>query len=124
MAIRRGLVEDLYIVLNGIDKGGQLVNLKIVVNPLVNWIWLGFILLALGTVVAYLPDRAYQLAAEQAKRDRDGDGGASGAGKAATALMLLVLLFGGGGLAHAQMEGAGSGDLHTARSDREFGRGR
>jgi len=115
VAIKRSLREDLYIVLNGIDKGGQLVNLKVVVNPLVNWIWLGFILLAIGTVVAYLPDRAYQLAAEQAKKD-----GGQGGKKAATAAMLLVLLLGGGGrLAYAQMEEAGNGDLHTARSDRE-----
>jgi cytochrome c-type biogenesis protein CcmF len=120
VAIRRSIVEDLYIVLNGIDKGGQLVNLKVVVNPLVNWIWLGFILLAIGTVVAYLPDRAYQIAAEQAKRDRDQDG--DGGSKAAAGLMVLVLfgsLVGGGGVARAQMETAGSGDLHTARSDRE-----
>ncbi len=65
--IGRGLVEDLYLVLNGYDQQAGLINLKIVINPLVNWIWIGFILLALGTVICIAPERAYQVAEEKAR---------------------------------------------------------
>ena len=57
VAIERTLLEDLYVVLAGFDSKQGLANLKLVVNPLVNWIWLGFMMLAFGTAIAFLPDR-------------------------------------------------------------------
>ena len=61
--IHKTLGEDLYIVLNGVRaRSRSIANLKVVINPLVNWIWLGFLLLIFGTVIAFLPDRAYALA--------------------------------------------------------------
>jgi len=75
-----------------------------VINPLVNWIWIGWILLAIGTVIAFMPDRAYALAA---KLDKE---------KAATIVSLLFLLF--AATAHAQMEAAGDA-LHDPRNDSE-----
>ena len=42
VAIRRGLGEDLYIVLAGYDAAEQSATYAVTVNPLVNWIWLGF----------------------------------------------------------------------------------
>jgi cytochrome c-type biogenesis protein CcmF len=57
VAIHRTLLEDLYVVLAGYDNKQGLANLKLVVNPLVNWIWLGFMMLAFGTAIAFLPDR-------------------------------------------------------------------
>jgi len=65
--IGHGIVEDLYLVLNGFDPQAGLINLKIVINPLVNWIWIGFILLALGTIICLAPERAYQIAEEKAR---------------------------------------------------------
>lgn len=65
--IKRMIGGDLYIVLNGYDLKAGIVNLKVVINPLVDWIWIGFILLAIGTVIAFLPDRAYALAAKEDK---------------------------------------------------------
>ena len=35
----------------------QVANLQIDVNPLVNWVWIGFGILALGTGIALLPER-------------------------------------------------------------------
>jgi cytochrome c-type biogenesis protein CcmF len=67
VVIDSSLREDLYLVLNGYDAQAGLINLKIVVNPLVNWIWIGFLLLAFGTLIALLPERAYQIAGAQAK---------------------------------------------------------
>ena len=38
------------------------------VNPLVNWIWLGFGIMALGTGIALLPERSYAFALAEAAR--------------------------------------------------------
>jgi cytochrome c-type biogenesis protein CcmF len=62
VAIRRQVAEDLYIVLPAFDLKDQSASLHVVVNPLVNWIWVGFGILALGTGVALLPERAYSFA--------------------------------------------------------------
>jgi cytochrome c-type biogenesis protein CcmF len=62
VAIRRGIGEDLYIVLAAYDLSVQSASLQIVVNPLVNWIWFGFGMLALGTGIALLPERSYSFA--------------------------------------------------------------
>jgi cytochrome c-type biogenesis protein CcmH/NrfF len=84
--MRHSLKEDLYLVLNGFDPQVGVVSLKIVINPLVNWIWFGFALLTFGTAIAFAPERAYQLA-EKATR---APGAAAGVG--GTAALLLVLL--------------------------------
>ena len=64
VAIRRTFAEDLYIVLafQPSDLATQTATLTIVLNPLVNWIWLGFGIMALGTGIALLPERAYSFA--------------------------------------------------------------
>jgi cytochrome c-type biogenesis protein CcmF len=108
--IRRMAKEDLYLVLNGYEGESMIANLKVVINPLVNWIWIGFLFLAIGTVIAFMPDRALVVAAQKAKED---------AAKAGAVTILLVLMF--GGLAHAQgMAATPRGmDLHFARNDHE-----
>ena len=55
-AIRRGPTEDLYITLGNYDLAEGNVTLKVVVNPVVDWIWFGFMLLAIGTGIALLPE--------------------------------------------------------------------
>ena len=62
VAIRRGVSEDLYIVMPAFDLKDQSASLHVVVNPLVNWIWVGFGIMALGTGIALLPERAYSFA--------------------------------------------------------------
>src|ERR1041385_8261081 len=63
VAIRRTIAEDLYIVLTpDVDFGTQTVSYQVYVNPLVDWIWLGFGVLAFGTGIALLPERAYSFA--------------------------------------------------------------
>jgi cytochrome c-type biogenesis protein CcmF len=56
VAIRRAPAEDLYITLGNYDLAAGNVTLKTVVNPVVDWIWFGFMLLAIGTGIALLPD--------------------------------------------------------------------
>jgi cytochrome c-type biogenesis protein CcmF len=62
VAIRRAIAEDLYLVLAAAEAGTQAVSLQIFVNPLVNWVWFGFCILALGTGIALLPERSYAFA--------------------------------------------------------------
>jgi cytochrome c-type biogenesis protein CcmF len=80
-AIRRSIGEDLYIVLAGYDAGPQQAVYTITVNPLVNWIWLGFGIMAMGTGIALMPERAYAFATAKLP-----------AGSATTTMMLLLLL--------------------------------
>jgi cytochrome c-type biogenesis protein CcmF len=86
VAIRRGFAEDLYLVLPATDPtmmAAQTATLQIVVNPLVNWIWLGFGVIAFGTGIALLPERAYSFALAKNASDIAG----------ATAALLLIIVF-------------------------------
>ncbi len=53
--------EDVYIVLTGFsqnqDRSPKEVNFRIYINPLINWVWLGFFFLALGTMICLVPQR-------------------------------------------------------------------
>jgi len=61
-AIRRGVAHDLYIVLASFDLGTQAVSLNVVINPLVNWVWFGFGMLAVGTFIALMPESTFSFA--------------------------------------------------------------
>ncbi|MCL4460011.1 MAG: heme lyase CcmF/NrfE family subunit [Chloroflexi bacterium] len=56
VAIRTTPLEDLYIILAGWDAKSGTATFKVLVNPLVVWIWIGGGVLLLGTVVAVWPD--------------------------------------------------------------------
>ncbi len=83
VAIRRGIAEDVYIVLPAFDLKDQSASLHVVVNPLVNWIWMGFGIIALGTGIALLPERAYSFAVARAPE---------GTATSTVALLLVALL--------------------------------
>ena len=80
MAIRRSFAEDLYIVMPEYDLAVQSASMEIHVNPLVNWIWMGFGLLAIGTAIALLPETVFAFA------------GATVPTNAATTTLLLLSL--------------------------------
>jgi cytochrome c-type biogenesis protein CcmF len=61
-AIRRRPGNDLYLVMNTVEPGTQAITLNVVVNPLVNWVWLGFGILAFGTGIALLPESTFTFA--------------------------------------------------------------
>jgi cytochrome c-type biogenesis protein CcmF len=63
VAIRRSVAEDLYIVMPGFELQDQSVSLQVVINPLVDWIWVGFGILGLGTMLALLPEQVLGFAA-------------------------------------------------------------
>ncbi len=55
---RSTLIEDLYIILSGFSEVEQnQATLKVLVRPLLAWIWIGGFVIALGTIVAVLPSR-------------------------------------------------------------------
>jgi cytochrome c-type biogenesis protein CcmF len=56
VAISRRIDKDIYLVLNGFDPQTKVANFRIFLNPLVNWVWLGFAVLAFGTVIALLKE--------------------------------------------------------------------
>jgi cytochrome c-type biogenesis protein CcmF len=81
VAIRRAPGEDLYIVLAGYEVETQTATYAVTINPLVDWIWFGFGILAIGTGIALLPERAFAFAAAKLP-----------AGTVTTSLMLVLLL--------------------------------
>lgn len=54
-ALRATLKEDLYLLLSGWVEGGNRATFKVFINPLVSWIWMGGLILILGTLVAAWP---------------------------------------------------------------------
>jgi cytochrome c-type biogenesis protein CcmF len=62
VAIRRKFQEDLYLNMATFQVADQTANLEIVINPLVNWIWFGFAVMALGTGIVLLPERTFAFA--------------------------------------------------------------
>jgi cytochrome c-type biogenesis protein CcmF len=87
VAIRRSLSEDLYLVMPAFDLKDQSASLQVVVNPLVNWIWVGFGVMALGTGIALLPERAFTFALARMP-----------SGAVTTSLLLLALVLAPGGV--------------------------
>jgi cytochrome c-type biogenesis protein CcmF len=81
VAIRRAAGQDVYIVLAAYDVATQNATYAVTINPLVNWIWLGFGVLAFGTGIALLPERAFVLAGARIPE-----------GVVTTTVMLLLLL--------------------------------
>ena len=62
VAIRRSFAEDIYLVMPAFNLEEQSASMEIVINPLVNWVWVGFGILALGTGIALLPETAFAFA--------------------------------------------------------------
>jgi cytochrome c-type biogenesis protein CcmF len=89
VAIRRTMAEDLYITLGGVDFSDNSATFKLVINPLVDWVWMGFMMLALGVGIALLPETAL---APIAARITAPFGGADPARGTGAALILLVAL--------------------------------
>jgi len=56
VSIKRSLREDLYLALLTFDPNTSSAFLKIVVNPLVQFIWIGGLFIMLGTIVIMGPE--------------------------------------------------------------------
>ncbi len=53
--IRRTLAGDLYLALTEVDSATKLINLTVYVKPLINWIWIGNILMVVGATLVIAP---------------------------------------------------------------------
>jgi cytochrome c-type biogenesis protein CcmF len=119
VAIDAGLGEDVYVVLTGYDLESQLANFRVYINPLISWVWIGFLVLALGTLVCLIPQSLVDRMS-----GRGGGGGAGPLGNAANlgvlALIVVALVGGSASDASAQAEHVTAG---TGMSMGEDGRG-
>jgi cytochrome c-type biogenesis protein CcmF len=57
VSIRRRLNEDLYVNFAGLSADNQRAVIQAYVFPLVSWIWIGFWVLAFGTIVCLIPNK-------------------------------------------------------------------
>jgi len=56
VGLMRGLLSDLYVVVGGANPDTKRAEFQIHVNPLVSWIWVGVLVLILGTSVSIWPE--------------------------------------------------------------------
>ncbi len=90
VAIRRGFAEDLYIVLAAYEVETQRATFEVTVNPLINWLWFGFGILSMGTILSLLPERSMAFATAKVPE------------AAVTTGLMLLLMVGLAPHAHAQ----------------------
>ena len=57
VAIRSTLLEDLYIILISTEENDT-TAFKFIINPLVNWMWIGGWVLIIGGLIAFWPERS------------------------------------------------------------------
>ncbi len=49
--------EDLYVILSAFERDGTSATIKVLINPMISWIWIGGGVILLGVIVAVLPER-------------------------------------------------------------------
>ena len=111
VAIRRSISEDLYIVMPASDLKDQSASLHIVINPLVDWIWFGFGIIALGTGIALMPEAAFSFAAARLRFPA--------AANTTTSLLIIMMLAGFPALLRAQHVESGTAVPVIARTPLE-----
>jgi len=104
VSIQGDLAKDLYVTLAGWEDGGRLVAIQVIVNPLVNWIWIGGIAMAVGGIVCMLPrlePRAWRegVAEEAEKRVRPAGRPMREAAGVAVVVLAAGLVYAGGAAA-------------------------
>jgi len=57
VALRTSLFDDLYVILAGFDSSG-VATFKVFVNPLLLWLWIGGLVMVMGTIIALWPERS------------------------------------------------------------------
>jgi cytochrome c-type biogenesis protein CcmF len=105
--IHEGIDEDVYIILTGYSTDTGLANFRVYINPLINWVWIGFVMLAFGTFICLIPQRAVDLVS---RRPTTAVGKAADVG--AVLLLVGALIGASAGVAQAQGGGGGGGGEH------------
>ena len=73
--------EDVYLVFSGVTEDDR-ATIHVYRNPLVRWVWLGGLVMFLGTLLTLLPGRAPAAAAVRARSGSSGDAALSGSREA------------------------------------------
>lgn len=63
VAVYSTFLEDFYVVLAGWEENANKASFHFYVKPLVNWLWIGGMILAVGTVITLLPTRREKVGA-------------------------------------------------------------
>jgi cytochrome c-type biogenesis protein CcmF len=63
VGIRSTPWEDLYVILGGVEPDGSAATLKVMVNPMVMWIWLGGLIITFGALITVIPSRSVKASA-------------------------------------------------------------
>jgi cytochrome c-type biogenesis protein CcmF len=66
VGLRMTLTEDVYVLLNGWDNSGGNATFTIYINPLTIWLWIGGIVLVIGTLIAAWPHPVRRTAPSEA----------------------------------------------------------
>jgi cytochrome c-type biogenesis protein CcmF len=56
VALRSTLAQDLYVIYEGKNPETEKPIIKVFINPLINWIWIGVLIVVLGTFLALVPN--------------------------------------------------------------------
>jgi cytochrome c-type biogenesis protein CcmF len=59
--------EDLYTILSTFERDGSSATIKVMINPMMAWIWIGGCVILLGVLVAVLPERRLAMLTARAK---------------------------------------------------------
>jgi cytochrome c-type biogenesis protein CcmF len=65
--IESRLMEDVYVVFAGVNEDDQRAIIQVWINPLVLWVWIGGMIMGLGTIYTMLPNRKQRRAARDRK---------------------------------------------------------
>jgi cytochrome c-type biogenesis protein CcmF len=65
VGIRSTPWEDLYLTLGSVEPDGSAATLKVMVNPMVMWIWLGGLIITFGALITIIPSRSVKAPAAQ-----------------------------------------------------------
>ena len=110
VAIRSTLGHDVYAIMNSVNPETKVGTFRIIVRPFVAWIWIGGLLIILGTAVAMAPSLS-EVLGEARQRARVPIGVAATATVFTILSVLLLLTLLSPVLAHAQSDGSSS--LHA-----------
>jgi cytochrome c-type biogenesis protein CcmF len=64
---RYHLGEDVYAILSTFERDGSSATIKVMINPMMAWIWIGGCVILLGVLVAVLPERRLAMLTARAK---------------------------------------------------------
>jgi len=56
VALHSTLASDLYVIYEGKDLDNEKPIIKVFINPLMNWIWIGVLIVVFGTFLALVPN--------------------------------------------------------------------